>query len=52
MTDEESQKQQFDKQVRERVEALRKAFAPLTRQIKPSDEPAPVFRPTIYPEQL
>lgn len=56
MTDEKSQEQlqtqHFEQQVRERVQALRSAFTPLTRLLKPSDEPAAVFRPDIYPDHL
>jgi hypothetical protein len=47
---EEQATEQFEKQVRERLEALRAIFAPLARELKPGDEPAPVFRPDIYPQ--
>ena len=44
MTDEEA-KEQFERQARERIEALRKIFTPLQQRLAPGDEPAVVFLP-------
>jgi hypothetical protein len=50
MTDDEA-KEQFEAQVRERVESLRRTFTPLTERLTPGDEPAPVFAPYVNPDK-
>lgn len=43
MTEEEQQ--EFDKQVAERVQAVRDVFTEPAQKLRPEDEPAVVYRP-------